>query len=130
MITQPLHVFQYGIYKLLSNVRHSLLQIISLDLLEVAQGRASDSDFHLLCAEYFLCFSKRDGITFPNVSQPLSHSLDESQFFCSFLIFVEALHHSNPSASAGQEDWPMCIVHMANDFVRVHLQIGQRNNIL
>jgi hypothetical protein len=130
VITQPLHIFQYGIYKLLANVRHSLLQIVSFNLLEVTQGRAGDNDFHLFCAEYFLRLSQRDGITFPNISQSLGHGLDESQFFGSFLVFVEALHDSNPSASAGQQDWSVCIVHPAYDFAWVDLEIGQGNDIL
>jgi hypothetical protein len=49
VITQPLYIFQYGIYKILTNVRLTPLNVISLNLLEVAQGRASDNDLLTLC---------------------------------------------------------------------------------
>lgn len=51
VITQPLHIFQYGLYKFLTKIRHTLLQVISFDLLEVIQGRTGDSYLHLLCAK-------------------------------------------------------------------------------
>lgn len=130
VITQPLHIFQYSIYKLLANVRHSLLQIVGFNLLEVTQGRASNNDFHLLGAEYFLRLGQRDGIAFPNVSKSLGYGLYESQFFGSFLVFVQALHDSDSSASAGQQDWSVRIVHPAYDFAWVDLEIGQGNDIL
>ncbi len=124
MITQSLYIFQYGICKLLANVRHTLLQVIRFYLLEVTQGRTSDNYLHLLCAKYFLRLGQRDGITFSDVSQSLRHSLNKPQLFCSFLIIVEALHDGNPSASAGQQDWSVCIVHPAYDFARVDLEVG------
>jgi hypothetical protein len=124
VITQSLHIFQYRIYKLLANVRHTLLQVIRFYVLEVTQGRTSNNYLHLLCAKYFLCLGQRDGIAFPDVSQSLGHSLNEPQLFCSFLVIVQTLHHGNPSASAGQQDWSVCIVHPAYDFARVYLEIG------
>lgn len=78
MYAKPLYIFQYGIYKLLANIRYTPLQIINFNLLEVTQGRASDNDLHLRCAKYFFCLSQRNGIAFPDVSQSLGHSLNES----------------------------------------------------
>ena len=124
VVEQSLHIFQNSIYKLLANVWHTSFQIISFNILEVTQGRASDNYLHLLCAEYFLRLSQRDGIAFSDVSQPLGHSLNEPQLFGSFLVIVETLHDSNSSASAGQQDWSVCVVHSAYDFARVDLEIG------
>lgn len=123
MITQPLHILQNGIYKLLANVRHTLPEVVSFNLLEFAQGRAGDKCLHLLSAKYFLRLGQRDGITFPDVSQSLGYSLDESQLFGSFLVIVEALHDSNASASAGQQDWSVCFVHPAYDLAWVDLEV-------
>ncbi len=67
MITQPLHTIQNGIYKLLADVRHALLQVISFNSMEVIQGRASDSYLHLLCAKYFFRLCQRDSIAFLDV---------------------------------------------------------------
>jgi hypothetical protein len=88
VITQPLHIFQYGVYKLLANVRHTLLQVICSNLLKVSQGRACDNQLHLLCAKYFLRLSQRDGVAFTDVSQSLGHCLNKPQLFGCFLVII------------------------------------------
>jgi hypothetical protein len=102
---------------------YALFQVISFNLLKVTQGRASDNDLHSICAKNFVSLSQRNGIAFPDVSQPLGNSLDEPQFFRRFLVIIEALHNSYASASNGQQDRSVCFVHPTYNFARVDLEI-------
>jgi hypothetical protein len=119
-----LQILEGGVYKLLPNFRDTLLQVVGLNLLEIAQGRAGNNYLHSVRVKNFFRLGQRYRIAFPNVSQSPGYSLDESQIFRSFLVIVESLHDSHPSASAGEQNGSVSVVHPTYHFARVNLEIG------
>ena len=78
VINQPLRLFQDSADELPTDFRHSLIEVVSLNILKIIYRRSRDNQLHLCHAEYLPGLIQGDGIARTDISQSLSYGLDEA----------------------------------------------------
>jgi len=72
--------------------------------------------FHLVDAQQFPCFIRRNRVALPHVCEPFGYGFYEPQFLSRAFEIIKALHNRDSAASAGEQYGPVRVVGALDDF--------------
>ena len=135
VVAQSLNARDQFIDESIAHIRNTLLGIPSSGRLQICHsgfGEANGDRGHspLVEAEPRLCIRKGKFPPCLKVLEPGDHGPHEIPFLFSCLAVSDRLNHCDRAATARQEHWAVRARRLLAHPTRIHLQVGQGNNIL